>query len=256
MTEVIKTILDWKNKLNEIQQKNSTIGFVPTMGNLHVGHLSLLQRSHKENDISVLSIFVNPTQFNNQDDLSNYPRTFDADFQKASDNKVDYIFIPEISALYPDDYAYQVQETKESNRLEGIARPGHFTGMLTVVMKLLNIVQPTRVYFGEKDYQQYELVRDMAKSFFLDCEIVPCEIIRDPDNLALSSRNNLLTKEQRDQASFFPKLLHSKDNCEVITAKLEQHGFKVDYISEYNNRRFGAVWLDDVRLIDNIPIAS
>ena len=146
------------------------IGFVPTMGNLHQGHLSLLERCCTENDISVLSIFINPTQFNNKNDYTNYPQTLEQDLALAEKAKVDYILMPTYSELYPDDFAYQVSETKISQELEGKFRPGHFTGMLTVVLKLLLLVKAHRAYFGEKDYQQLQLIRGMAKSFFLETE--------------------------------------------------------------------------------------
>lgn len=236
------------------QLANKTLGFIPTMGNLHQGHLSLCERSKQENEITVVSIFVNATQFNQAADFEKYPRTLALDTNYLTDIKVDYLFLPESSAMYPDDYEIQVTETRLSSELEGEFRPGHFNGMLTVVLKLLNLVQPTRAYFGEKDFQQLLLVKKMARALFLPTEIVGCETIRAADGLALSSRNSRLTAEQRIASQKFPQLLQSALSIDEIKQELTNHAFKVDYIAEQWQRRLGAVWIDDVRLIDNIAI--
>jgi len=230
------------------------IGFVPTMGHLHDGHGSLFKRAKQENDIVVASIFINPTQFNQSNDFANYPRTLDHDVAFLQSFEVDYLFLPEASEIYPDDYQFQMTENVLSVELEGEYRPGHFNGMLTVVLKLLNIIQADRAYFGEKDYQQLLLVEKMVKALFLPVKIIPCETIRAKDNVALSSRNSRLNEEQRLKASHFPRLLQSELSSFEITDELKKLGFKVDYIVEKWQRRLGAVWLDDIRLIDNFSL--
>ncbi|MEG8947511.1 pantoate--beta-alanine ligase [Rosettibacter firmus] len=254
MTKVIKNISEWKVIRNSEDLKNKTIGFVPTMGALHKGHASLIERCLKENDISVVSIFVNPTQFNDPDDLRNYPRTFENDFKLLETMNVDYLFYPEYGEIYSDNYRYKIVETDFSKKLCGAFRPGHFEGVLTVVMKLFNIVRPHKAYFGEKDYQQLKLIEGMCKAFFMDIEIVPCPIVRDEDGLALSSRNLLLTDEERKIAVNFPELLKSKKSANQIKEELEKLGFKVDYIEDIEGRRFGAVHIGKVRLIDNVEL--
>jgi pantoate--beta-alanine ligase len=248
--KIFHSISKWRDlrcKLN-----NKSIGFVPTMGNLHAGHLAMLKRSVQENDITVMTIFVNPTQFNDKKDFLTYPNTFDQDIKLAKEIGIDYILAPDYEQVYPCDYRYKIMETKLSQLMEGKSRPGHFTGMLTIVMKLLMIIKATKTYFGEKDFQQLQLVTDMAKAFFLDTEIVPCPTIRDNDGLALSSRNSRLTTEQKELANNFPKILSSEKPISEIIAELTEKGFTVDYVEEYEARRFGAVRLGDVRLIDNI----
>ena len=235
---------------------NQTIGFVPTMGNLHAGHLSLCERSKRENDITVVSIFVNPHQFNEAQDFERYPRTIEQDQALLASHQVDYLLLPDAESMYADHYQIQVTESEISQELEGAFRPGHFTGMLTIVLKLLNLAQPTRAYFGEKDYQQLLLIKKMASALFLPVEIISCETIRAEDGLALSSRNSRLDTSQRKQAAQFSQLLQSHSSPEVITEKLNQLGFKVDYIIEKWGRRLGAVWIEDIRLIDNIAVGA
>lgn len=249
--KLFSSITEWQIFRRENKFANKTLGFVPTMGNLHAGHASLLRRSKLENDFSVLSIFINPTQFNNENDLKSYPRTLKHDLQLAEKENVDFIFIPNYETMYPDNFRYKVIETEFSKQLCGRSRPGHFEGVLTVVLKLLNLIKPTRAYFGEKDYQQLQLIKGMVDAFFLDIEIVACKTIRNKHDLALSSRNNLLTPEQQELAQHFPRLLSANIKLEQIQQQLETFGFRVDYITEINNRRFGAVYLGDVRLIDN-----
>lgn len=229
-----------------------SIGFVATMGNLHAGHASLLQHARNENDLVVLSIFINPTQFNRSDDFDHYPRTLEADIALAKSLKVDYVFTPEKQTLYPDDYCYQLTENDLSKHMEGAHRPGHFDGMLTVVMKLLQIIAPERAYFGKKDYQQYQLIEGMARAFFLDCEIIACETMRETSGLALSSRNARLSTAEKKLAEKFNELLRSQRPCQQIITELTQLGFSVDYIEQHGQRRFGAVSLGDIRLIDNV----
>ncbi|MEM7354527.1 MAG: pantoate--beta-alanine ligase, partial [Acidobacteriota bacterium] len=199
MPKLVHTVGDWQ-RLAESELAQQTVGFVPTLGALHAGHESLLRRSLAENDVTVLSIFLNPTQFDDPNDLGSYPGTFEADLEIAHGLGVDYVFCPTEQEMYPEGYRYRLSESELSTRLCGASRPGHFDGVLTVVLKLLLAVRPKRAYFGEKDYQQLELVRGMVRDFFLDVEIVPCPTIRHADGLAISSRNELLTPGQRQLA--------------------------------------------------------
>lgn len=253
MTTVIRDITEWY-KVRGQMPPAAALGFVPTMGALHNGHASLIERSVKENTFTVVSIFVNPTQFNNPDDLRRYPRTEADDLDLLTRMKVDYAFIPDYSAIYPDNFTYKVTEHSLGLVMEGTGRPGHFDGVLTVVMKLLNIIRPTRSYFGEKDYQQFLLVKKMAAAFFMNVEIIPCTTIRDTNGLALSSRNVLLSREDRERAPLFSRLLKSGKSAGQIKAELEQAGFTVDYITDYEGRRYGAVYVGGVRLIDNVEL--
>lgn len=236
----------------------ATLGFVPTMGALHDGHISLVNRSTSECTYTVASIYVNPTQFNNPNDLANYPSTLDDDLQKLATAGVDAVFLPTYDMLYPDGYAYQVDENVFSHELCGDHRPGHFTGVLTVVMKLLNLVKPTRAYFGEKDFQQLTLVRGMAEAFFLDTEIVGCPIVREKDGLAMSSRNLNLTIDDRARSPVFHKILKRACRDDEAIRLLEERGFEVDYVVTRGGRRFGAVLMGSqaapVRLIDNVAV--
>jgi len=230
-----------------------TTGFVPTMGALHEGHASLIRRSVAENHRTVASVFLNPTQFNNPDDLANYPVTFADDVALLERLGTDVLFAPERDAVYPDGYRYRVGETDLSADLCGATRPGHFEGVLTVVLKLLNLVKPTRAYFGEKDWQQYRLIAGMKDAFFLDAEIVPCPIVREPSGLAMSSRNRRLSAEELAVAPTLYRELTSGKSIEAIRAELEGAGFAVDYLEEREGRLFAAAFLGSVRLIDNVP---
>lgn len=232
------------------------IGLVPTMGALHEGHASLIERSLQENETTVVSIFVNPTQFDEIDDLNQYPEDLQADRRVASQLGVDFLLLPKAKDIYPDDYNHRIIETSLSLELEGVHRKGHFDGVLTVVMKLLNLVRPQHAYFGEKDFQQLELVREMVRAFFIDVEIIGCPTIREADGLAVSSRNVRLTSSQRSIAGIFPKLLRSSSCDREVVNELESRGFHVDYIKEIRGRRYGAVHLGSVRLIDNVPMTE
>ncbi|MBI2784897.1 MAG: pantoate--beta-alanine ligase [Legionella longbeachae] len=230
----------------------STIGFAPTMGNLHAGHASLFLTSQKENHYTVSSLFVNPTQFNQADDLKNYPRTLEADLLIMTDSGVDFCILPNDKAMYADGYNYKVNEKKLCQLMEGSQRPGHFNGVLTVVMKLLNLVKPHTAYFGEKDYQQYLLIQGMAKAFFMNIEIKACPTIRETSGLAYSSRNNRLNQEQKLLAEEFADLFQQKNkSCQQIIEELSRKGIVVEYVEEYQGRRYAAVRIDDIRLIDN-----
>lgn len=248
---IVTKLSDW---LVIRKQLSGSIGFIPTMGNLHAGHLQLFERARCENDMVVASIFVNPTQFNQSSDYDTYPRTLQADYAKLENQRVDYVFVPDAKDMYPDNYEIRLTENQISRYCEGEYRPGHFDGMLTVVMKLLNLVKPMKAYFGIKDYQQVMLVKKMVSAFFMPIEIVSCETVRAEDGLALSSRNTRLTVVQRQHAAIFPKLLQSSFSLDEIKKQLAEHGFKIDYIEEHWQRRLGAVWLGEVRLIDNVAI--
>ncbi|MCB0342047.1 MAG: pantoate--beta-alanine ligase [Pseudobdellovibrionaceae bacterium] len=233
---------------------NGSLGFVPTMGALHDGHLSLALRSRSENDRTIFSIFVNPTQFDNPQDLQNYPQSLEQDLSKLKSAGVDFVLTPHFNDLYADNYQFQVQERQLSQLLCGAHRPGHFSGVLTVVLKLLNIAQAHKAYFGEKDYQQYLLISQMVRAFFLPTEIVPCSIVRDTDGLALSSRNLRLSPSERAMAPKLFETIQSAASAEDAKKKLEGLGFKVDYIEDLFHRRFAAASLGQTRLIDNVPL--
>jgi pantoate--beta-alanine ligase len=250
--KTVTTVEEWLQIRKQLNQQ--TIGFVHTMGNLHAGHMSLCAQSKEMNNITVAAIFINRMQFNQVKDFECYPRTLENDLALLSEHEVDYVLLFDEKTLYPDDYHIQVTESEISKLLEGEYRPGHFTGMLTIVLKFLNIVQPTHSYYGEKDYQQLLLIKKMVTALFLPVEIVACQTIRAEDQLALSSRNLRLTSQQREQAAQFPALLHSATTPEQISTQLQQSGFRVDYVMDKWQRRLAAVWLGEVRLIDNIPL--
>lgn len=236
---------------------NKSIGFVHTMGHLHAGHLSLCARSQAENEKTVLAIFVNAKQFNQIEDFNHYPRTIEEDKALLRAQKVDYLLLLDTETIYGDDYQIQVCDTSNlSKALEAKFRPGHFTGMLTVVLKYLNIVKPRRSYYGEKDFQQLLLIKKMAQALFLETEIVSCPTVRDTDGLALSSRNTRLNSKQRIQASLFPIILKNASNPEDAIKQLKVLGFKVDYVADYWGKRLGAVYVGKVRLIDALSISS
>ncbi len=236
------------------ENPNQKMGFVPTMGALHAGHAELLKKASAENDIVVLSVFVNPTQFNNSDDFKNYPITFDQDQKIAQAEQVDYLWTPSYQDLYPDQYRFQVSENQFSKMLCGQHRPGHFDGVLTVVMRLLNILKPHQAYFGLKDYQQYQLVKDMTESFAMDVKILGVPTVREASGLALSSRNLRLTEAHKTLAPLLYKTITQSSSAQQAISKLTELGFKVDYVEDYKNRRFAAAFLGDVRLIDNVEI--
>ncbi|PZO63846.1 MAG: pantoate--beta-alanine ligase [Pseudoxanthomonas suwonensis] len=235
-------------------QKAGQVGFVPTMGALHAGHAALLRQARAGSDAVVLSVFVNRTQFNDPADYARYPVTLEADRAIAESEGVDVLFAPEHAALYPDDYRYVVNERDLSTRLCGAHRPGHFDGVLTVVLKLLQLVRPQRAWFGEKDYQQLALIRGMVEAFFLPAQIIGVPTVREADGLALSSRNLRLTSEQRAVAPRLYAILRDAATAQAAIAALTEAGFRVDYVDDLDGRRYAAAFLGDVRLIDNIPL--
>lgn len=254
MTAIITSLAIWQ-AIRKTFTPNGSIGFVPTMGNLHEGHNSLLRAAKSQNNITALSIFVNPTQFNDPNDLERYIQTLEADIDMAKKLGIDYVICPAVDELYPDGYHYQVHETEISNLLEGISRPGHFTGMLTVVLKLLLLIKPTHAYFGEKDYQQLQLVRGLVKAFFLETEIIACPTIREITGLAMSSRNNHLNETERERAVCFAQGMLQCCSKQSLQNYLQQHHIPIDYIEIWQNRLLAAVQIGKIRLIDNVKLS-
>lgn len=230
-------------------------GFVPTLGALHEGHLSLVRRAKAENARAWVSIFVNPAQFNDPCDLERYPRTMEQDLALLESAGCDLVFMPRADEIYGDGYRYRVTENELSLALEGASRPGHFDGVLTVVLKLLLLTRAERAYFGEKDFQQLQLVEGLVHAFFLDTRIVRCPTVREPDGLAMSSRNRLLTPAERAQAPALFRVLEDSvaghRPPEDAAEALAREGFHVDYVADRDGRRLAAVRLGRVRLIDN-----
>ena len=254
MTVVISSLDEWRSVRERLNREATDIGLVPTMGALHAGHLSLVERSLVDNAATVVSLLVNPTQFNDAADLDTYPRDIEADREFLANLGADYVLLPTSAMIYPDDYRFRVSENDFSTKLCGAHRPGHFDGVLTIVMRLLNLVGPRRAYFGEKDFQQLRLVRGMAAAFFMDVEIVGCPIVRHEDGLAMSSRNALLSTEARERAARFPEVLRDAADAAEVRRELEALGFEVDYVEDMDGRRLGAVVIDGVRLIDNMQL--
>jgi pantoate--beta-alanine ligase len=252
--KIVRSIPQWQKIRASLG--SMSVGFIPTMGALHAGHRSLVERARFENQVVVSSIFVNPTQFNDPKDFEKYPKTWESDVAQLEKAGCDYLLSPELSEIYPDQYRYLVDEKEFSRLLCGSHRPGHFQGVLSVVMKLLNLVRPDRAYFGEKDYQQLKLIEGMVDAFFMPTQIVPCPTVREPDGLAMSSRNVRLSAAERERAPIFHRSLSSGRSLTEIRSELERSGFEVDYIEEISGRRFGAVKLGEVRLIDNVPVGA
>ncbi len=248
--KVITDLNDYRHYRKSLNVNN--IGFVPTMGALHQGHLSLVNRSVNENNMTVVSIYINATQFDNDADLTNYPNTLDKDLALLKEAQVDAVFLPNYQQMYPDDYRYKVQEKLVSKKLCGAHRDGHFDGVLSVVMKLFNIVKPTKAYFGQKDHQQLSLIKGMVKAFFLDIKVIGCPIIREEDGLAMSSRNLRLNQEQRVKAVELYKTISSDISITQMKLHLENMGFDVDYIEVLDGRLLAAATLGEIRLIDNV----
>jgi len=205
--DTYERIADLRHALNKERGLGKTIGFMPTLGALHEGHLSLLRRAREENDLVVMSVFVNPTQFNQIEDYEKYPRDLERDKKLAAGVGTQIVFAPSMEEMYPEGFDTVVAVRGLSDILEGASRPGHFQGVATVVAKLLNIVQPTRAYFAEKDYQQLQVIRRLTLDLDIPTEIVPCATVREPDGLALSSRNVRLTPEERRAATVLSRAL-------------------------------------------------
>jgi len=263
------------------RKKGSSVGLVPTMGALHDGHLSLVNKAVKENDIAVVSIFVNPAQFGPREDYLRYPRPFKRDAEFCRKAGVDIIFAPEPESMYSKNYLTYIKVEKISDMLCGKFRPGHFRGVATVVAKLFNLCMPDKAYFGMKDYQQLKIIEQMTRDLNFPVKIVPCPIVRETSGLAMSSRNSYLDAKQKlygarirealQQASYMIKCNKSKNTGKTI-ANIEKTllgipGAKIDYVAvrsartlsplnEINERAviLAAVWVGKTRLIDNIII--
>ncbi len=269
-----------KEQARQARAENRVIGLVPTMGALHRGHLALIERARRECSTVIASIFVNPKQFGPAEDFSKYPRTFDSDREKLEQAGSDFIFAPEATQIYPQGFSSYVQVDGLSERLEGRSRPGHFRGVATVVMKLLQIVQPNFAYFGRKDAQQSRIITRMARDLNLDAEIVVCPIVREPDGLAMSSRNAYLNAEERNAATVLHRALGAakdevaagvRDSLQLQTVLHRVLGAeklaRVDYAEIVDAETFEpvlrlnkpcfvvlAVFIGKTRLIDNLFI--
>ena len=226
---VINTISELRECLAQHRKEGHTIGLVPTMGALHEGHASLVRRSVEENDVTVVSIFLNPTQFNDPKDLERYPRTLDADCQLLEQYKADIAFAPTVKEIYPEPDTRQFSYPPTDSVMEGAMRPGHFNGVCQVVSKLLTYVEPDRAYFGEKDYQQIAVIRRMVDDLGFKLQIVPCPVVRQNDGLALSSRNALLSDEERKTAANIYRVMNESRTLGLTVQ--QTHDYVVDAIN-------------------------
>ena len=232
--DIIRTVNNITEVCNIARQEGKTIGLVPTMGALHAGHVSLIERARKENDIVVVSVFVNPTQFNNPEDLRTYPRTEEADCEKLESAGVDYAFIPTVEEIYPVEDTRVFDLGPVADVMEGAMRPGHFNGVAQIVSRLFAMTNPTRAYFGEKDFQQIAIIRRMAEiEGFNELEIIDCPIKREDDGLAMSSRNVRLTAKQREVAPNINKILVSSVGLSSTNTVNETIKYVVDEINSF-----------------------
>ena len=280
--KVVSTISELRDELDACRALGKSIGFVPTMGALHRGHVSLVERSVAENDITVVSIFVNPTQFNDKNDLKNYPRTLEADCALLEGVGATYAFAPEVSEMYPEPDTRVFSFSPLDTVMEGACRPGHFNGVAQIVSKLFYAVEPHKAYFGEKDFQQLAIIRKMVRQLNLNLEIVGCPIVREDDGLAMSSRNMLLTAEERVRAVNISRILkesleYAKEHTLQETKKFVEEqiaaidGFVLEYFQivdgntlqqieswEDSDYRVGciALFCGKIRLIDNITYVA
>jgi pantoate--beta-alanine ligase len=252
--KIARTIAETRTALRE---RSGTVGLVPTMGSLHEGHLSLLRAARDECDTVVMSLFVNPAQFAETSDLARYPRDEERDGALARGAGVDVVFAPSGDEMYPPGFQTWVDVTQLGAILEGEHRPGHFRAVATVVLKLLEIVRPDRVYFGQKDAQQVEVIRRMIRDLALEVELRVLPVARDRDGLALSSRNALLSVEERRRALALPRALATRDAAAARALLAESNGLVVDYVevADFDPPVLaGAVRVGSTRLIDNVPL--
>lgn len=278
--KIIKSCTEIQNFCNSARCEGMTIGFVPTMGFLHEGHLSLMRMSRAENDLSIISIFVNPTQFGPSEDYETYPRDLERDSKMAESVGVDVIFTPEVKDMYPNGYSTFVNVEGLTNKMCGISRPTHFRGVTTVVSKLFNLVRPNRAYFGQKDAQQAIVIKRMTEDLNFDIQIIVMPIVREQDGLAMSSRNKYLNAEERQAALVLSQSLFlaqrligqgrndAKEIYNLIKNKISSEPLaKIDYIAIVNANNLEevdkiekntlialAVFIGKTRLIDNIII--
>lgn len=278
--KVIDSIPQIKDEIKKIKKKNLSIGFVPTMGYLHAGHISLIKKAREVNDIVITSIFVNPTQFGPNEDFDKYPRDEKRDLQKCKENGCDIVFLPKKDEIYPDNFLTFVHVENLGKGLCGKSRPTHFRGVTTVLTKLFNIVEPDRAYFGQKDAQQLVIVKKMVEDLNMDTQIIGCPIIREKDGLAISSRNSYLNDEERKDATLLYRSLKlaeelikagekniSKIRKEMEKTILSGKNNSIDYIEFVNCKTLNpvseikdttliaiAVKTGNTRLIDNIIV--
>jgi pantoate--beta-alanine ligase len=250
--KILTSVSEWQ-KWRETVQK-SPLGFIPTMGALHAGHLSLVSASRERDALTIVSVFINPKQFDDRVDFEAYPSDFSSDLERLEGAGVHAVLLPDESQIYPDDYRFKVSEGEFSRRLCGAHRPGHFDGVLTVVIRLLNLVRPENAYFGEKDFQQLQLIRDMVAAFFMPVNIIACSTVRESDGLAMSSRNQHLDRENRTKAAYLYTAISQSETAEEARRALTMKGFDVDYVEDFNGRRLAAARLGNTRLIDNVEI--
>ena len=276
--EVITKINEMQTRVLSVRDRKKSIGFVPTMGALHDGHISLIRSAREENDEIVVSIYLNPTQFDNSDDFDKYPRQLNKDIEIIRKENADVIFTPCTEEMYPDGFCTHVTQDKLTDALCGGVRPGHFNGVTTIVTKLFNIIDPDRAYFGQKDYQQSAIIKRLVADMNMDVDIRVCPTVREEDGLALSSRNKRLSLEDRKDAlcihgslqkagaMFASNVRDAKDIVEEMTSVIKKtKQARIDYISIVNvdtledlsfinGRALAAVavWLGNTRLIDNI----
>ena len=227
--EIVRTISKLRDCLDLHRRQGHSVGLVPTMGALHEGHASLVVRSVAENDVTVVSIFLNPTQFNDPKDLERYPRTLEADCQLLEKCGADIAFAPSVAEVYPEPDTRQFSYPPTDSVMEGAMRPGHFNGVCQVVSKLLSYVEPDRAYFGEKDYQQIAVIRRMVDDLGFKLEIVPCPVVRQSDGLAMSSRNTLLTDQERTTAANIYRIM--KESRTLGLSVQQTHDYVVDGIN-------------------------
>ncbi|HIP42736.1 MAG TPA: pantoate--beta-alanine ligase [Aquifex aeolicus] len=277
MPLLFKKIKDLRNYLKSRRCEGKEVGFVPTMGYLHKGHRELIKLARMQNDIVVVSIFVNPTQFGEGEDYDRYPKDLERDLSICEEEGVDVVFAPEVAEIYPKGYRTRVCVGELGNILEGAFRPGHFDGVATIVVKLFNIVQPNRAYFGEKDYQQLKIIQQLVEDLNIPVEIIPVPIVREEGGLAYSSRNVYLSPEERESALAIYKSFQLAEKMikagerdakrikEAIRAFIERHPHVkgIDYVEitdenlkpketvEKGDRILVAVRIGDARLIDN-----
>jgi pantoate--beta-alanine ligase len=278
--KIIKTIYEMKSYIRSRKEQVKVIGLVPTMGSLHHGHISLINECRNKNEITIISIFVNPVQFNSDEDYAKYPKDFEKDFQIAENSGVDVIFAPSVKEMYPDGYKTYVNVGQLTEPLCGKSRPGHFRGVATVVCKLLNIVEPNNAYFGQKDIQQAIVIKQMVYDLNLNTKIITCPTVREIDGLAMSSRNIHLNTDERNAAVIISKsLFAAKDKIingeyrkqiiiDFISSQIKSEKLaEIDYIDivAYKDLKeinflngsiiiAAAVWIGKTRLIDNIII--
>ena len=274
---IIKSVKEMKAFSEEHKKNGKIIGFVPTMGYLHQGHMSLVEKARKECDIVVVSIYVNPTQFGPNEDLEKYPRNFEEDSKLCEETGTDVIFYPSNREMYPEGYLTFIEVKNLSKKLCGITRLDHFKGVTTIVIKLFNIVKPRKSYFGLKDYQQYIIIKKMVEDLDMNVEVIGCPIVREKNGLAMSSRNSYLNPKEREEATILHRSLeHAKNlffNGEInakkikveIIDKINKTDGKIDYVEIVDGKSLDqvkeinkgnvialAVFFGKTRLIDNV----